>query len=375
MNILEQMHNVAAGVEHIHKMRPAKLGPTTAIAPASGRHPSTGLHFDLKPENILIFKNRMGSGETWKVSDFGTTRIYELATGARTHDPSHRTPNLRGGDPIYHAPDLALRGKMSRPYDIWSLGCVFLEILLWTFQMEGWRMNDFSVARLNSPRGLSAPSNAFWYEKDGEIGIKPVVLDKISALRETCKDRGVFSDVIQLIAEMLRIQPEHRPEAATIVSLLDSLIIQAGMDLEYDPTFYNEANGPSKYPLMGAPSEITRIGPKEGSEDRHLVSRRYKEPAGKPPRLNTSQLRKESSDSLHAERLDISDSESPVHITPTSHLTPDNRVRPRSPSIKKTDPIGNETVEHNGDDSVDSSTFSLMGSHIDSVSRRDVGRS
>ena len=92
-------------------------------------------HGDLKPDNILVFKRKNPSGSwiDWYlvISDFGLARVHEHWTRSRNQPTKTMTGAQRYEPPqvsLYH-PD---RDKpWSRSYDIWSLGCIFLEFIVW----------------------------------------------------------------------------------------------------------------------------------------------------------------------------------------------------------------------------------------------------
>ncbi|OAL49767.1 kinase-like protein [Pyrenochaeta sp. DS3sAY3a] len=83
-------------------------------------------HGDLKPENILWYKNGNNDWGTLVISDFGSSTTSTRLT--RSNIPLDRismTPTYR--PPEY---DFGDRGA-SRADDIWSLGCVLLELVCW----------------------------------------------------------------------------------------------------------------------------------------------------------------------------------------------------------------------------------------------------
>lgn len=93
-----------------------------------------GLHGDIKPPNILWFPNRPGDLEAkhgsglLKITDFGISEFTRDNTTSRKrigNSHSYRAPEVDDPD--------ALVGP---PYDIWALGCVYLEFVAWHF--EGW---------------------------------------------------------------------------------------------------------------------------------------------------------------------------------------------------------------------------------------------
>lgn len=83
-------------------------------------------HGDLKPENILRFENGTKTG-TFKISDMGLAKHHMDETGVR--GPT----TTRHGTPLYEPPEAISNSKeaRSRQYDIWSMGCVILELIVW----------------------------------------------------------------------------------------------------------------------------------------------------------------------------------------------------------------------------------------------------
>lgn len=80
-------------------------------------------HMDIKPSNILV-KERPRRIPTYKIylADFGISRSYDSSQDVETDS---RTSFTR----TYAAPEVILQEKRGFPADIFSLGCVFLEML------------------------------------------------------------------------------------------------------------------------------------------------------------------------------------------------------------------------------------------------------
>jgi serine/threonine protein kinase len=88
-------------------------------------------HGDLKPENILYFKGGPGSMfGTLKIGDWGLAKYHNTATHLRIHATTTNWGTTRYEPPEFIVP---VNGKriMGRLYDIWSLGCVLLEFVIW----------------------------------------------------------------------------------------------------------------------------------------------------------------------------------------------------------------------------------------------------
>lgn len=84
-------------------------------------------HGDIKPENILLFTEGGYMG-TLRLADVGLAKIHELATTQRIKEYVHT--NTNDATVRYVAPQFG--NVISRKSDVWALGCVFLEFLIWT---------------------------------------------------------------------------------------------------------------------------------------------------------------------------------------------------------------------------------------------------
>ncbi|CEL92938.1 unnamed protein product [Vitrella brassicaformis CCMP3155] len=79
-------------------------------------HQHRVLHRDLKPQNLLI--NREGA---LKLADFGLARAFGIPVRSYTHEVVTLW---------YRAPDVLMGSrKYSTPVDIWSIGCIFAEMV------------------------------------------------------------------------------------------------------------------------------------------------------------------------------------------------------------------------------------------------------
>lgn len=74
------------------------------------------LHRDLKPQNLLINRE-----DTLKLADFGLARAFGIPVKNFTHEVVTLW---------YRAPDVLMGSKnYSTSVDIWSVGCIFAEIV------------------------------------------------------------------------------------------------------------------------------------------------------------------------------------------------------------------------------------------------------
>jgi serine/threonine protein kinase len=79
-------------------------------------HSRRVLHRDLKPQNLLIDKNGM-----LKLADFGLARPFGVPIRTYTHEVVTLW---------YRAPEILLGSKLyACPVDMWSIGCIFAEMV------------------------------------------------------------------------------------------------------------------------------------------------------------------------------------------------------------------------------------------------------
>lgn len=124
-----QCKGIASGIIKIHEHE-------SMYRKSDGQQPGNknvvfGHHGDIKPENVLWFtKPGQGNskvGGTLKLSDFG---LAELSV----HQTISMEPKSKWGVSLgYRAPesDLKQGTAIGRSYDIWTLGCLYLEFITW----------------------------------------------------------------------------------------------------------------------------------------------------------------------------------------------------------------------------------------------------
>ena len=184
---------------------------------------------------IYFFRATSSKKGVFKLADFGSGRVHTLRSGS----VNTRSPN---GTLTYEPPEAFYEGATSRPYDIWSLGCVVLELLLWA--VLGYdSVQKFAEARAgrNYP-GLPLnvlKDDAFWEMKaDGLISkyvpiLRHMVVDRLQQLKEkVLKQEGQpFKEVVELMPRMLDPCRETRITALDLWDTLDRIYQQRKVDL------------------------------------------------------------------------------------------------------------------------------------------------
>ncbi|KAK4233568.1 kinase-like domain-containing protein [Achaetomium macrosporum] len=231
---LEQMLGLAKAVRDLHKGFKGE------------RHCR---HGDLKPLNILHFKDAPDSDSKGRgllvIGDLGISKIHDEATDNRDRatltkatTPDYEPPEARG---IRHSADgsvTAGQGKpWSRKYDMWSLGCIFLEFAVWLFH---------DVAALDSFRMRRGPGPFYETRKVGdEVRVvvcqaARCVIEELQGDVRCCKQPGGDSDdavpgplkrFLDLIeGDMLVPEAEGRCDADRLVAELEGILEEARQD-------------------------------------------------------------------------------------------------------------------------------------------------
>lgn len=235
---LEQMHGLASAVDTIHNygfapdpppsLHPARLrGSSHCIGESSSW--LYGRHGDLKPENILWtkgdsqtagLKTDMEKVGLLRIADFGLARFHRLESRSVVD------PKTVAGTAAYVPPEVFLERPISRAYDIWSLGCIFLEFITWlVLGAEG--LFHFTSVR----RGAVDES---FFEITSKGVARGNVESWITNLRESERCSQFIHECLELILEsMLVISPEKRIDASRLTDTLLEMMGKADENSDY----------------------------------------------------------------------------------------------------------------------------------------------
>lgn len=188
---LKQMAGIASGIRklHSHNYR----------------------HGDLKPQNILCFRDgESADGQRLVIADVGLAKVHEQLTQFRE--------GVTGTNAIsvaYAPPEVELNVEMGRPtsrlYDIWSIGCLFLEFVIWLAEGKD-QLKAFREGLRG--KGLTGPPVPFWvgtgtYSRE----LRSWVKDSISTLRNNLAFNTPLRRVVELIENRLLVI-EVRPHTS-----------------------------------------------------------------------------------------------------------------------------------------------------------------
>lgn len=184
-----------------------------------------GYHLDLKPSNILI--TGRGNERTLVITDFGQAYFRRIRTGREDGTYSAITPNP--GGIIYTPPDERVdsQGHIHRSFDVWSFGCILLEVAVYIIQGEE-ELTKFKLNR-NSATTLNGLGNTACFYRlvresngTGRFVVKDVVSNRIKSLVDVGSHRFV-TGVMKIVAEIFRDQPV-RPTAREVANRLKDLL-------------------------------------------------------------------------------------------------------------------------------------------------------
>ncbi|KAI0016100.1 HET-domain-containing protein [Xylariomycetidae sp. FL0641] len=168
-------------------------------------------HGDLKPENILSFSSsknrhsdRAGIGDL-RIADMGLAKRHFIATQDRKCGTS-----TRHGTALYEAPKNHLLKGLSRVYDIWGMGCITFEFILWLLygynQIES--LYDQMETRTNQTFQYFETT---WGEGGQEYRVHDVVqkwMDYMQQNDPECKAGSAIGDLLHLVRTRLLVIAE-----------------------------------------------------------------------------------------------------------------------------------------------------------------------
>lgn len=167
--IVKMLGCLASSLRYLHEQRPVVK------------------HMDIKPQNVLVKE-----GEEFPhviLSDFGVSSIGELTTNNKI------LPLTRQ----YCAPEVSEGVSRELASDIWSLGCVFLEMLTVAFKEDNPRWLDFRQ-QFGGRKG-----KYYWQDVPALQGLLTQSLEQAAT--------QVEANATCIVKEMLSNEPDERPTA------------------------------------------------------------------------------------------------------------------------------------------------------------------
>ncbi|KAF2971171.1 hypothetical protein GQX73_g2389 [Xylaria multiplex] len=215
--VLDQCAGIASALTQIHSVLNMP-GLSTRRASSTQSKRRFGRHGDLKPGNILYFPSETGSSKL-VIADMGIAQFHDSAQARTSLIP--KPPCT----PTYRAPeyDLSTTGvKTTSAYDVWSLGCIFLEFATWLL------CGDARRRAFKWNRSVYDEDGAFFITRDGELVINPAVYDELNELGVISMSftpilHGTILLFLGIIKSCLEIEDDKRPTAEALSKQLQNL--------------------------------------------------------------------------------------------------------------------------------------------------------
>ncbi|CAM1509884.1 Fc.00g002190.m01.CDS01 [Cosmosporella sp. VM-42] len=179
----------------------------------------SGVHQDIQPANILVFPGSSGLDYDFhlKLADFGTANLRKRLVG-----PKGVMAVENEGNRMYTAPECYghfsiqddVRQQVNSNTDVWALGAVFSDALIWTIWGEAGR-EKYRIRRMGeiSDEGLLSGSGFDACFHDGNDRLRAVESTHTDALRQRRASDIVSPCISNLILDCMLVQDQGRSQA------------------------------------------------------------------------------------------------------------------------------------------------------------------
>ncbi|KAK4212295.1 Serine/threonine-protein kinase par-4 [Rhypophila decipiens] len=168
-------------------------------------------HGDLKPLNILRFAPTSGNIiGTLKIGDWGLAKYHSEATALRFEKGIHTTTKYFTR--FYEPPEIEIGDVrlLGRQYDVWSLGCIVLELLIWLLYGQA-GLNRFRTD-VAGHMGERLPCYEIVSDAESDSSIRmgrvrPIVVKWMEFMAEeaVCDDETALGALLKLIKNHLLV--------------------------------------------------------------------------------------------------------------------------------------------------------------------------
>ncbi|KAI0126787.1 hypothetical protein BJ170DRAFT_596356 [Xylariales sp. AK1849] len=216
-----QSAGIAEGLSLIHSGWSGNEGQISS-KPEVARY---GRHGDIKPENILWFEDDTEEHGKLVITDFGLSSYN--SEKSRSNVPARDLAHSL----TYRPPEVDVNGKVSRAYDIWSLGCVYHELVTWYLGGLPLLM-DFAGRRCCGDDSSEIREDKFFIIVRDEGTLFTEVKPAVAEVSAKSSD-NIDLDVTNKITQMIRGLHAHDAASCFVHDFLD--LIQHHL-LKVEPT-------------------------------------------------------------------------------------------------------------------------------------------
>ncbi|EKG19679.1 hypothetical protein MPH_03060 [Macrophomina phaseolina MS6] len=244
---LRQMKGIASGLNTVHNFKVTiplsvdgnlRMTKENQMLSVEYGEEQYGRHGDIKPENILWFERTLHSNDgmgALQIADFGLGRFH--GRESRTKPPGYHIFS----SPTYEPPECHVHLRVSRAYDIWSLGCLYLEFITWLLLGTD-AIEEFSKERSENSFILHQEGKiqddyfwTLWFDGNMRRARPRRGVEKwVKKLQEHKNCTMVVRDLLDLITTgLLRIEPENRLTSIQMYDGLKQILRRAENDHQY----------------------------------------------------------------------------------------------------------------------------------------------
>ncbi|RDW60751.1 hypothetical protein BP6252_12134 [Coleophoma cylindrospora] len=203
-NFMASLANLSSALQELHEYFAERINLSLI-----------GCHHDIKPTNIFV------EDQKFILADFGLSYFKDISQSSKSLHKTGFATYLAPECEALHLPNIQ-KGKAGRKSDIWSFGCIILEVLTYmTFDEK--RLNTFRESRQ-----WDAPN---WTFESFHCGNKPNpavdhFLDELLRTPTTPK-----TIMVNLIRNMLSMDPNQRPSAREVTKTLQCITFHESLRL------------------------------------------------------------------------------------------------------------------------------------------------
>ena len=212
---IEQLWGLADALDTLHHGDDSGNSNDERLIPNITEGRRSVRHGNLEPSNILRFLEQDGTTSVTtqpqlgllKIADLNLAKQHTVATISGTKSTRQRYGTVR-----YEAPEATVRlGGRSRLYDIWSMGCIVLEFIIWILHGNE-TLEDFRAQ-------VEGPSlQACQFYEGNPLQVHHVVTKCISRIRLSdpeCSRSSAIRDLLDVVrTRLLVVELDPRPSPA-----------------------------------------------------------------------------------------------------------------------------------------------------------------
>lgn len=207
---LRQMHSIASGLSYFHEFTNLENGQT-----------QFGRHGNINAQNILWFRH----SNILKIAGLGLSAVGDQYT------VDNADPITVIASPTYSPPELQRNHPVSRKWDIWSLGCLYLEFITYII-LGNTAITEFSSRRIRSTDIPELTTDIF-YTEDAQM-VNPGVTSWVTHLKENQRCSRAMHDILDLVMrQMIIIQPGSRSTSLEVSKKLKEILNRVDNDEDY----------------------------------------------------------------------------------------------------------------------------------------------